>query len=387
MLYKSVSLLFLALSFKLLASENVIFEYQNRLNDILINTENQSFCFTKDNQNNYFGEKLTQNPASVTKLFASYWALKTKKAHFRFKTELLKKNNDLYLKSDGDPYFMTQQLFLLIRHLADNGITKIDTIYVDQKLNLDWKNNKNYLRAQLIRVFNPNTWDKNIYELIKEYGLTDLVNKKTMAMSALKVVFVNKLSGFELLTTLKSPPLYRQLKEVNKYSNNFYFDTLVTLLGGEKAFNQFVSQNLNIPLSSFHFYNGSGLGVNYIKCDHALKILKSLHKEANSQMINLNDLLPISGVDKGTLENRMQGWPGSSWAKTGTLRSTSALAGIINRGGEYEYFVFLNSTTSLAQVREIQDDVLEDLYRDYGNVTLIDYQENTINIIKESLVE
>ena len=84
----------------------------------------------------------------------------------------------------------------------------------------------------------------------------------------------------------------------------------------------------------------------------------------------------------------MKSWPGSSWAKTGSLpkQGHSAIAGITKRSNQYEFFVFLNKTRKIRTIRKIQDTILEEIYRSLGDVINIGYDIDVLDIMRESQV-
>lgn len=396
MLYKLIKLSLFATSLTLLNSvqaidNNGVFNsYKQLLVQGNIKTKNQSLCYTNNRQDYFYGKNQKQNPASVTKLFMTYWAIKKLGAFHRFETKLYQQDNNIFLKSSGDPYLLSQQLLLLVSKLNDSGVQGFDTLYVNKKIMLDWNQSRNYIKRKLLILFNPKLWDESIYKLLNENEMTHLwLLKKSSSISVKKVVFSDGIAGNDdPIIVLKSPFIFRSLKEVNKYSNNFYFDQLLKYLGGVRDFNDFISKNLKMNPKDFYFYTASGLGENYLKCEHILALFKEMMKMIKQSQITLNQLLPVLGIDRGTMHNRMEPWPGSSWAKSGSLPEQGhlALAGITKRSAGYEFFVFLNRTKKFSRVREIQDSTLENIYHSLGDIILIDYEINELNIVKESQV-
>jgi D-alanyl-D-alanine carboxypeptidase len=123
---------------------------------------------------------------------------------------------------------------------------------------------------------------------------------------------------------------------------------LITLLG--------VSPD-QIKLSSL-----SGLGVNRISPRVMLNIYRALRNELQKDGLAPTDILPVAGIDPGTLKDRFSGpsWRGSVIAKTGTLVRTdggaSALVGQMKTAnGEVLLFVILNQRGSVTRFRENQD--------------------------------
>src|SRR5690606_4384572 len=80
----------------------------------------------------------------------------------------------------------------------------------------------------------------------------------------------------ELLITFKSSPLFRHLKEMNIYSNNFMAQKLYDFLGGPEEFSSYLNKKFKTTKKEAYFYTGSGLGENYTTCSLTLKMLNSL---------------------------------------------------------------------------------------------------------------
>ncbi len=84
--------------------------------------------------------------------------------------------------------------------------------------------------------------------------------------------------------------------------------------------------------------------------------------ELKKNSLSPSDILPVAGIDPGTLKERFSGmaWRGSVIAKTGTLVRTdggaSALVGQLKAAnGEVLLFVIMNQRGSVPRFRENQD--------------------------------
>ncbi|KSG57829.1 hypothetical protein AO953_04885 [Pseudomonas aeruginosa] len=81
----------------------------------------------------YYNADVSVNPASTMKLFTTYAALEMLGPTYQWKTEFytdgqLKNgvlNGNLYLKGGGDPKLNMEKLWLLMRDLRANGVTKV----------------------------------------------------------------------------------------------------------------------------------------------------------------------------------------------------------------------------------------------------------------------
>src|SRR6185436_10735586 len=90
-------------------------------------------------------------------------------------------------------------------------------------------------------------------------------------------------------------------------------------------------------------------------------LLRALRTELARYKMTYADIMPVAGIDKGTLENRFDSdfYVGSVVGKTGTLGQTdagvSSLAGEINtRTGKY-LFVIFNQRGSVGKFRTFQN--------------------------------
>ena len=106
----------------------------------------------------------------------------------------------------------------------------------------------------------------------------------------------------------------------------------------------------------------SGLGVNRISPRGMMKIYRALLVELKKHRLSPTSIMPVAGIDPGTLEDRFTGlaWRGSVIAKTGTLIRTdggaSSLVGQMRAAnGEVLLFVIMNQRGSVSRFRENQD--------------------------------
>ena len=91
------------------------------------------------------------------------------------------------------------------------------------------------------------------------------------------------------------------------------------------------------------------------------------------------DVMPIAGIDPGTLQNRMNSFPqaGSVVGKTGTLGSTdggaSALSGeMLTKQGKF-LFVIFNQRGSNARFRNFQDSLVTVIQNQLGGAVPMAY--------------
>jgi D-alanyl-D-alanine carboxypeptidase len=117
----------------------------------------------------------------------------------------------------------------------------------------------------------------------------------------------------------------------------------------------------------------SGLRSNRITARGTVQLLKRLVEWVEAHDMEPEDILPVAGVDAGTLRLRLnrRSEQGAVVAKTGTLVSTdggvSALAGILYTE-EYGpvLFAILNARGPVLEYRRFQDQFVRDMLEEYG---------------------
>ena len=168
--------------------------------------------------------------------------------------------------------------------------------------------------------------------------------------------------GARLLLTHKSSKLTDVLKVLLCYSNNFMAERIGDSLGGRQSVAQQLSARLGIPAEELQFASLSGLGVNRVTPRAMMKVFRGLRNELQKHKLSPSDIMPVAGIDPGTLEDRFTGpaWQGSVIAKTGTLIRTdggaSSLVGQMKTGnGDVLLFVIMNQRGSVLRFRQNQD--------------------------------
>ncbi|HEX9959617.1 MAG TPA: D-alanyl-D-alanine carboxypeptidase, partial [Pyrinomonadaceae bacterium] len=111
-----------------------------------------------------------------------------------------------------------------------------------------------------------------------------------------------------------------------------------------------------------------------------MKVLKALRSELARYKMTFADVMPIAGVDPGTLQNRFKGGfsLGSLVGKTGTLGNTdggvSALCGEMQtRNGGKMLFVIFNQRGVPGRFRGFQDSYVTMIQNEYGGAMALGY--------------
>jgi D-alanyl-D-alanine carboxypeptidase/D-alanyl-D-alanine-endopeptidase (penicillin-binding protein 4) len=164
-----------------------------------------------------------------------------------------------------------------------------------------------------------------------------------------------------LVATHLSEPLVPLVKALNGYSNNI-FHSFAERAGGVAAVQEVARASVPADLrDEIVIENGAGAGAtNRMSPRAAVAILRALHDELAKHGLALDDVLPVSGVDPGTLGGRLDDADerGRVVGKTGTYGDygASALAGVIRTdAGRLVYFAVLNHGVPVPQARPRQD--------------------------------
>jgi len=147
-------------------------------------------------------------------------------------------------------------------------------------------------------------------------------------------------SGLPLLTSRYSDTLALLLHRVGKWSDNFYAEMLLKVLGAEQsrpgtsargaAVLQSVLARAGVEEGAATIVNGSGLfDGNLIAASHLTKLLRFMYQDSGVRPEYLSQLA-VGGAD-GTLRRRLRDLPAPRCvrAKTGTLNSVIGLSGYV----------------------------------------------------------
>ncbi|HEY0728056.1 MAG TPA: D-alanyl-D-alanine carboxypeptidase, partial [Pyrinomonadaceae bacterium] len=191
----------------------------------------------------------------------------------------------------------------------------------------------------------------------------------------------------KLLLTQKSSRLVDILKVLLCYSNNFMADRIGDALGGPESVRQQLITQLNLGPEDLRIATLSGLGVNRISPRVMMKVYRALLAELQQHRLTPSAIMPVAGIDPGTLEDRFTGpaWRGSVIAKTGTLLRTdggaSSLVGQMRAAnGETLFFVIMNQRGSVSRFRENQDYLVMLVQNTRGGPKAFDYKPSLLTM-------
>ena len=340
-------------------------------------------------------ETETFNPASTLKLATALRALRTFGPEHRFATGVWtdgvvdkttgKLTGNLYI-SGRDPSFHYEHGVLLARELNNLGIKEVSgDLIVAPGFTMNFSPSAARSGNQLY-----DTLDSTLRyaEAVRAWNYErTLLNDQASLQTVPSVAVMGEVSvapvapSAKLLLTQKSSKLVDILKVLLCYSNNFMADRIGEALGGPESVRQQLITELNIAPEELKISHLSGLGVNRASPRVMMKIYRALRAELQKSGLTPAAIMPVAGIDPGTLEDRFTGlqWRGSVIAKTGTLIRTdggaSALAGQMKTAnGEVLLFVIMNQRGSVSRFRENQDYFVMTVQNTRGGPKAFDYK-------------
>jgi D-alanyl-D-alanine carboxypeptidase/D-alanyl-D-alanine-endopeptidase (penicillin-binding protein 4) len=315
--------------------------------------------------------------ASLSKIATSYWALANLGAKYRFKTTIQvtpvsQEIYDVHIAGGRDPFFGRELTFFLISELSRLNIRNVRTLSFDENFVFYWdvrekpiptiKPVPEKIEANLRQrlKFNPKQY-QSARAAAQSVGITMEAAPRVKISS---VQFRSK-QNFTMTSEtktleLRSVPLHRYIKEMNRNSNNHVADRMFEFLGGHAPFQDFIKAQLGFDAEDIHFINGSGDSIsiensegkkvklyNKASCDALVHILDATRGLLRSVNMDLEDVMSVSGTDsRSTLHGRYSAasLSGAMVAKTGTVDPAVALAGMISTENGDVYFGILYHT-------------------------------------------
>jgi D-alanyl-D-alanine carboxypeptidase/D-alanyl-D-alanine-endopeptidase (penicillin-binding protein 4) len=312
------------------------------------------------------------NPASVIKVATSFAALSKFGPDYHFETSFYsdgtinKKTRtltgNLVLLTTGDPALTSIDVSRLVRDVVRSGIARVTGDLV---------------------VTGPFT-----------YGTFFTTEKATKGLSqALRRVGV-KIAGTSnggtphgsKITSHVSSSLRDILFFQNAHSNNPTAERLGETVGGPKAVEQFLVKDLSLAQNDVYISRTSGLDFNRITPRATILLFRELVYWLNLNNLQPQDILPVAGVDAGTLQRRFTGeeYRGAVIGKTGTLPATdggvSTLAGIAyTRDHGPVIFAIFNTKGPVSTYRKLQDEFLKGFIVESGGIPQVNASLHRLN--------
>jgi D-alanyl-D-alanine carboxypeptidase/D-alanyl-D-alanine-endopeptidase (penicillin-binding protein 4) len=335
------------------------------------------------------------NPASTLKLATALMALRTLGPDHRFATGVWTDGvvdkatgvltGNLYI-SGRDPSFHYEHGVLLARELNQLGIKQVTgdlivapgfTMNFSASATRSGERLYDTLDATLRQAEAVRAWN---YERTL---LNDRASLQTVPSVAVMggVTVAPVPPAAKLLLTQRSSKLVEILKVLLCYSNNFMAERIGDTLGGPESVRQQLITQLGLGPDEIRISSLSGLGVNRVSPRVMMKIYRELRAELQKHGLSPSSIMPVAGIDPGTLEDRFNGlaWRGSVIAKTGTLMRTdggaSSLVGQMRTAnGQVLLFVIMNQRGSVWRFRENQDYLVMLAQNTRGGPKAFDYK-------------
>ncbi len=336
---------------------------------------------------------LTFNPASNVKVATAYAILKTFGPEFRFPTNVYVDGTldrttgvltgNVYV-SGRDPIFAYEHAVDIANELNRFGIRSVSgDLLVTGDFSMNFSGSP--LRsAQMLMDTMDSTRRSPAANRIWLNYLSN-AGRASQVTGVPNVSFAGKAnvqpipSSLRLLFTHESAKIREIIKATLCYSNNFLAEKLGDMLGGPYAVARLVQQGAVIPPAEFSIQTASGLGYNRVTPNAMMKLLRALRSDLAGYHMTFADIMPVAGVDKGTLENRFDTdfAGGSVVGKTGTMGNTdagvSALCGEISTRNGKLLFVIFNNHGGVQRFRAFQNAFVSLVQGQYGGPAPVSY--------------
>jgi serine-type D-Ala-D-Ala carboxypeptidase/endopeptidase (penicillin-binding protein 4) len=298
------------------------------------------------------------NPASVTKVATTLWALESLGPDARFETRVYARgvldrahgvlDGDLVVLGGLDPDFQAENAFLLTQTLNELGLQRVTgALVVDHRFAMGWENGsagrnpdpteRGMLMATRLRQgMDPKRWNGPVRSAWYDYALRrGLDRSKPPRVVVQHGVGVDGANPGELLAIHRSQPLLHTLRRFNCYSNND-IERVAEAIGPVDELASLLVARTGADPTAVQIETASGLGSNRLAPRTIVRLLEELGRTCARLGLRVEDLLPLAGCDPGTVAKffpLLSEGPGMNAVvgKTGTLTATdggvSVLAG------------------------------------------------------------
>ncbi len=386
------------------------------------NDQRVSYCELIENQaSTYSGIRDTQlEPlASLSKVVTSAWAIGALGPDFRFENEWYLNPVpgrpgifDAHLSTNHDPIVNTEKVLFFLSELKALGVSGLRQLTIDETTRV-YLSVLSQPHLQLSEVPVPVSESKENLKLIlnsARWGPRTLkardnlinwaqLNKRPLnipnSFSVEDVVVIPASqvmkANYQIKKVIKSAPLFKYLKNMNVFSNNYLADALFSKLGGLQHFRVFQNDVLRMPYADLKFYSGSGLSTvvngrrldNLGTCFSLIKVLSFFRQVTQKAQLNLGQILLNPTTDhQGTFHARTN-YSNSVVLKTGRLYDNPALnlAGFVSTRRGLLSFVFLGHDFTEQEAREMEHkrtEILDHIFEKYATAaqfsTLPEYE-------------
>jgi D-alanyl-D-alanine carboxypeptidase/D-alanyl-D-alanine-endopeptidase (penicillin-binding protein 4) len=324
------------------------------------------------------------HPASVSKVPTTLALLRKLGPEHRFVTTFATSGRvvdgallgDLLVEGGGDPSLVDEDALLVADRLLELGINQVaGNLRLRGALTFDWQSDEDgsRLRRALSGSISPGALATvRAWELENPDGsapspgsLKSQGIRFAAAVTPPEADIARPDAGGALherpLIIHRSQPLLALAKSLNDYSNNI-FKPLADEAGGAAAVESLARSSVPVAMRG-EITLGDGAGTdprNRLSPRVTVNLLRALDKELHTTGHALFDILPVAGIDDGTLRHRLDGpdEAGRVVGKTGTFGDygASALVGAISTSDQGTvYFAILNHGVPVPEARRRQD--------------------------------
>lgn len=352
------------------------------------------------------------NPASVTKIATSLTAISRLGPDFKFRTSLYTDgaldpatgilHGSLYVVGSGDPAFFYENAMMIADKLNRAGVHEIDgNLYVLGHFYFNFSASLEASAKALRGVLASESWTaaaRNAYPRFLAMRAAEgdpVAGGQMAAPPSLKITGQTVTSTVVNTAPLKplavhtSLPLLRVLKGLNDFSNNWMATVIGNLVGGPDAVERFLKMEVGFKDDEVQFATSSGLGANSISPRGTINILRKLIAYLDGKGLTIDQLLPVAGVDAGTLQKRFtDAYRAAVVGKTGTLSGVSALAGVAyTRTRGPLLFVIYNRGGSVPAFRAAQDETIKKVITMFGGPAPVRFSLSSVSRAQAGAVE
>lgn len=346
-----------------------------------------------------FGTAESFNPASNVKIATAYAVLKTFGPEYRFPTNVWTDGTidratgtlygNLYV-SGRDPIFAFEHGVAIANELNRLGVQTVNgDLIVTDNFVMNYSASAVRSGQSLFAVVDASkrsaAGTRSWLNYLSNSGKFNQV-KGIPSVIFTGAAYVQPIpSSLKLLFTHESAPMRDIVKATLSYSNNFLAERLGDMLGGAYAVARIVHLNAGIQPSHFSLQTASGLGYNRATPGAMMKLLRAFRGELSRYRMSFADIMPVAGIDKGTLEGRFDTdfSKGSVVGKTGTLGNTdggvSSLAGEMNTRNGKLLFVIFNQRGSVNRFRTFQNHYVSLIQGQFGGAAPFKYNPVSID--------
>jgi serine-type D-Ala-D-Ala carboxypeptidase/endopeptidase (penicillin-binding protein 4) len=281
---------------------------------------------------------------------------------------------DLVVQGSADPLFVWEEAIALGNALNQAGINQVNgNLIVVGNFVMNFQTDPAIAGALLKQAIDSDRWSPEVqtqYLTMPEGTAMPRVRVQGAVQVVPDVGAIDQPP--RLVVRHTSLQMAEILKAMNIYSNNVMSEMIAQDIGGAKEVALRAAKAANVPPDEIRLINGSGLGEeNQISPRAVCAMLVKIQRYLEPLKMNVADLFPVMGRDRGTLSRRQM--PMGSAVKTGTLNAVSALAGVVPTGDrDLVWFSIINlGNADLQALHDQQDILLQTLEQQWGTANPI----------------